>query len=268
MPLTPPATDHPRAVATTLAVVGHEIEVAYGGQTALCCADFTIPLGALSVLIGSNGSGKSTLMNAIAGLIEPVRGSLTILGRPAPADPAAVAYVLQATDADGLLPLTVHELVTMARFAGRGLLGRLDQADRHAVEQAITTMELESVAQRRFSELSGGQRQRALVAQGIAQQADILLLDEPMTGLDLVSRQRILDVMQLERSAGRAVVMASHDLADAQVADHVVLLAGRVVAEGSPEHALTAEHLRDAYGHRYLDLDDPLGIVDDHHHHG
>ena len=258
----------PRSVSATDAVVGHDLEIAYGEHTVLCCTDFRIPLAALTVLIGSNGSGKSTLMNAIGGLVEPVRGSLIVLGRAGTAEHGSVAYVLQATEADALLPVTVREIVTMARFASRGLLGRLDDADRRAVADAIETMELEGVAQHRFSELSGGQRQRALVAQGLAQQAEILLLDEPMTGLDIVSRQLILDVMQRERNAGRAVVMASHDLADARLADHVVLLAGRVVRQGPPDQALTPDSLREAYGHRYLDLDDPFGIVDDHHHHG
>ncbi len=257
-----------RGSSGTPAVTAQDLELAYGTHTALCCADLTIPGGALTVLMGSNGSGKSTLMNAIAGLVDPVRGVLTVLGKPPPPEPGSVAYVLQATAADALLPVTVHEIVTMARFARRGFLGRLRSADRHAVDQALATMEIETVSQRRFSELSGGQRQRALVAQGLAQEADVLLLDEPMTGLDLVSRQRIIDVLRSEREAGRAVVMASHDLDDARLADHVLLLAGRVVAEGPPEDALAADRLREAYGHRYLDLDSATGIVDDHHQHG
>ena len=235
---------------------------------ALCCGHFTIPRGALTVLIGSNGSGKSTLMNAVAGLMAPVRGTLSVLGQPAADVCAKVAYVLQATDADALLPVTVAEVVTMARFAHRGLLGRLVHSDRAAVARAIEAVELESVSTRRLSELSGGQRQRALVAQGLAQEAEILLLDEPMTGLDIVSRRRVLQVMREQRDRGCAVVMATHDLDDARLADHVILLDGRVVVEGPPERALTAEHLRAAYGHRYLDLDEEVGIVDDHHHHG
>ena len=245
-----------------------DLELAYAGHLALCCTDFTIPWGAITVLIGSNGSGKSTLMNAVAGLVSPVRGSLAVAGVARDEARPSVAYVLQATDADELLPVTVAEVVTMARFARRGLLGRLDATDRAAVAAAIEAMELESVSERRLSELSGGQRQRALVAQGLAQGAEILLLDEPMTGLDIVSRQRILEVMRAERDRGRAVVMATHDLADARLADHVVLLAGRVVAEGPPERVLEPENLRAAYGHRYLALDEQLGIVDDHHHHG
>jgi len=249
-------------------VEAHDLELAYGRHTALCCADFAIPPAALTVLMGSNGSGKSTLMNAIAGLVEPLRGSLVVLDKPPPPDPGSVAYVLQATAADALLPITVREIVTMARFAHRGLLGRLQRSDREAVERALATMELQQVVNCRFSELSGGQRQRALVAQGLAQEAEILLLDEPMTGLDLVSRARIIDVLSAQREEGRAVIMASHDLDDAMLADHVLLLAGRVVSEGPPAIALAPDRLREAYGHRYLELDDAVGILDDHHHHG
>lgn len=259
-----PANGH----GATAAVVGRELELAYGEQVALCCTDFTIPPGALSVLIGSNGSGKSTLMNAIAGLASPLRGSLSLRSPGLDGGAPSVAYVLQATDVDGLLPITVREIVTLSRFATRGLLGRLDASDRTAVDAALEDMELTGVSQRRFSELSGGQRQRVLVAQGLAQGADILLLDEPMIGLDMVSRQRIRELMLRERDAGRAVVMASHDLDDARIADHVILLAGRVVAEGPPETTLTGDHLREAYGHRYLDLDESIGIVDDRHGHG
>ena len=254
--------------ARSPAVSARDLKISYGGHVALRQTQFTIPRAALTVLIGSNGSGKSTLMNAVAGLIAPARGSLSVLGRPGPGSPDSVAYVLQATEAESLLPVTVREIVTMGRFATRGLFGRLGNDDRRVVDAAIAATELEPIADRRFSALSVGQRQRALVAQGLAQRSEILLLDEPMTGLDIVSRQRILDVVDAERAAGRAVVMASHDLADARTADHVILLAGRVVAEGTPSETLTAEYLREAYGHRYLELDDPVGIVDDHHHHG
>ena len=251
-----------------LAVAGFDLELSYREDTVLCCTDFRIPRGALTVLIGSNGSGKSTLLNAIAGIIEPVRGSLVVLGQAPGSDKSTVSYVLQVTADEVLLPVTVREIVMMGRFAYRGLLGRINDSDRRAVESAIMTMELDSVANSRLSELSVGQRQRALIAQGIAQEAEILLLDEPMNGLDIVSRERTLDMVQREKLAGRTVVMASHDLDEARLADHVILLAGRVVAEGEPSDVLTAGNLGEAYGKRYLSLGAQDGIVDDHHHHG
>ena len=115
--------------------------------------------------------------------------------------------------------------------------------------------------------LSGGQRQRVFVAQGLAQQGEVLLLDEPVTGLDVVSRQRILDVVAEERAAGRTIVMTTHDLAEASTTDHVLLLAGRIVAAGSPAEVLTADHLADAYGGRLLRLADGMVLIDDPHHH-
>src|SRR5690606_19133964 len=116
-------------------------------------------------------------------------------------------------------------------------------------------------------DLSGGQRQRVLVAQGLAQGAELLLLDEPVNGLDTASRARILEVIAQERSAGRTVVLTTHDLADARRADHVVLLAGRVVAQGPPEEVLVPDVLRSAYGGRLLVVGDGRIHLDDPHHH-
>jgi manganese transport system ATP-binding protein len=155
----------------------------------------------------------------------------------------------------------------MGRFARRGLLGRLGPADRAAVDAAMARLDITSLAGRQLRELSGGQRQRALVAQGLAQEADLLLLDEPVTGLDVVSRARILEVVAAERAAGRTILVTTHDLGEAGAADHVLLLAGRLVACGAPEEVLTAEHLGDAYGGRVLNVEGGLLLLDDPHHH-
>ncbi|MFQ5426345.1 MAG: metal ABC transporter ATP-binding protein [Gaiellales bacterium] len=265
----PAAAGRTGAQSRAAAVQARQLEVAYGTRLALCDADFTIPDGALTVLIGSNGSGKSTLMNAVAGLVEPSSGELSVLGAAGPARPGQAAYVLQSTQTDALLPISVEEVVTMARFSTRGFVGRLDAADRRAVAGAMERMEISDIASRRVSQLSGGQHQRVLVAQGLAQDAEILLLDEPVTGLDLVSRRRIVSAILEERDTGRCIVLASHDLDDARIADHVVLLAGRVVAEGAADVALARENLRAAYGHRHLDLEDGgRAMVDDRHGHG
>jgi ABC-type Mn2+/Zn2+ transport system ATPase subunit len=123
------------------------------------------------------------------------------------------------------------------------------------------------LANRPLHELSGGQRQRAFVAQGLAQDADVLLLDEPITGLDIVSRQHILEAITAERDAGRAVVVSTHDLGDAAAADHLLLLAGRVVASGPADSVLTDVHLANAYGGHLLRFGESTLIVDDHPHH-
>jgi manganese transport system ATP-binding protein len=230
----------------------------------LSAASFTIPSGAVTALIGPNGAGKSTLLNALAGLLHPRAGSLDI---PAAQRRGGVAYVLQATAVNEHLPLTVREAVTMGRYATAGAFRRLRSADRAAIDRAIDALDLDALANRPLHELSGGQRQRAFVAQGLAQDADLLLLDEPITGLDLVSRQHILEAIAAERAAGRAIVASTHDLGDASAADHLLLLAGRVVASGRPDDVLTDTNLADAYGGHLLRVGGSTLILDDHPHH-
>jgi ABC-type Mn2+/Zn2+ transport system ATPase subunit len=216
----------------------------------------------VTTLVGPNGSGKSTLLHAVAGLIEPVRGSVSVAG--------GVSYVLQATAVSATLPVTVRETVSLARAASLGPFRPLRSADRAAVTGAMRRLDVESLANRHLAELSGGQRQRVFVAQGIAQEADVLLLDEPVAGLDLPSAERIREVVADERAAGHTVIIATHDLDEAARADHAVLLAGRVVADGRPDDVLTADNLRVAYGGHLLDLGHGVVVLDDgaHGHHG
>lgn len=255
--------------AVDLAVQGRAVTVAYGGRTALRDCDVAVPKGAVTALVGPNGSGKSTLLSAIAGLVPLTSGTLRVLGRRPGSNglAARVAYVLQSSTANETLPITVREVVTMARFARRGLFGRLTAADRSVVGEALEYLEVADLADRHLRELSGGQRQRVLVAQGLAQGADLLLLDEPVTGLDLTSQERILAVVDDVRASGGTVVVATHDLEEAERADHVMLLAGRVVAAGPPGDVISTAHLRRAYGARSSsDRADTLAHIDEHVH--
>jgi iron complex transport system ATP-binding protein len=233
-------------------VRGEGVTLAHGAHVAVRAADFAFTPGQVTALVGPNGSGKSSLLLAVAGLLEPVSGTLTVDGRPPAALRRRVASVFQSTQHDALLPVTVREVAAMARFGGLGLLRSPSAADRAAVDGALRRLEVGPLAERHLGELSGGERQRVLVAQGLAQEADVLLLDEPLAGLDLVSRERILTAIADERAAGRTVVVSTHDLDDAEQADHVLLLAGRVVADGPPAQALTDANLRAAYGGRML----------------
>lgn len=245
-----------------------QVELSYGDTPALTADDAQIPGAAITAVIGPNGSGKSTLIAAIAGLIRPTRGQIEVFGRPPAAVHRRVGIVLQHLDANPYLPVTVREVVRMARFAKVGMMRPLRRADHLAVDAALERLDLLPLAHRHLHELSGGQRQRALVAQGLAQEADLLLLDEPVSGVDLVTRQQVHAAIRQELAAGRAVVLATHDMGDAQAADHVLLLAGNVTASGPPETVLTREHLGTAYGSRLLELVD-LGIpVIDEHSHG
>ena len=224
---------------------GENLELAYGDRTVLSASDFEIPAHSVTAIIGPNGAGKSTLLNAIAGLVEPAAGTLRML----PLGPAGVAYVLQSTKLNELTPITVREAVGMGRYARLGYFRRFDRHDRAACQSALERLGVADLENRHLSELSGGQRQRVFVAQGLAQESSLLLLDEPITGLDLVSRQFILDVIETEVETGTTVVGTTHSLDEAGMADHVILLAGHVVASGTPDEVLTAEHLSVAYGH-------------------
>ncbi len=243
------------------AVTARDLVLGYGSTVALDRSSFSIPAGVVTAVIGPNGSGKSTLLHAIAGLIDPVAGSLDV---PARANGAhRIAYVLQTTKVNDALPITVREVVTMGRYAGSRAYRRLDDDDRAAVATALERTGLEDLAGRHLHDLSGGQRQRVFVAQGLAQDHDLLLLDEPLTGIDLPTAQAIDEVIHDELTRGCTVIMTTHDLSEAQVADHVLLLAGRVVAAGPPGEVLAPRHLADAYGASLLHVEEGSVLLDD-----
>ncbi len=243
------------------AVVGHDLTLAYGPKVALAHSDFEIPRGGITSLIGPNGAGKSSLLNAIAGLIKPAGGSLQVStsgdGRP------AISYVLQTTNVNATLPITVREVVAMGRFATAGSRRRLTESDQAAIDEAMSRMGIEELSDQHLGELSGGQRQRVFVAQGLAQEHDMLLLDEPLTGLDMTSALAIDSVIHDETGRGCTIVMTTHDLAEAHVAQHVLLLAGRVVASGAPGDVLTVENLTEAYGPNLLHVEGKQLFIDD-----
>lgn len=249
-------------------VEANDLTVVRGTRTAIAGATFTAPAGAITAIIGPNGAGKSTLLHAIAGLVRPSAGTLTVAGRAVRSASRDVAYVLQSTEVREHLPVSVREVVTMGRYARTGPFRPLRAADRHAVDDAMARLDVADLAHRQIRELSGGQRQRVFVAQGLAQEAAVLLLDEPVTGLDLPSRRRILEVVTAERDAGRVVVMTTHDLGEAAHADQVLLVAGRIVAAGPPGDVLVADNLAAAYGQRLVHLGDGVVMLDDapHHH--
>ena len=244
------------------------LSVAYGSRVALSASNFAIPTGSVATIIGPNGSGKSTLLNAISGLAQPLEGTIEVLGMsPAQARPR-VAHVLQATSVNQVMPVTVAETVAMGRYARLGPLTRFNQKDRQTVAQALQDLGLHGLEGKHLNEVSGGERQRVFVAQGLAQGADLLLLDEPITGLDLVSRDLIAAALDAESAAGKTVVITTHDLAEASRADHVILMAGRVHSEGPPQEILSPDRLSDAYGVGIVHLEDGSIVLDDPHHRG
>lgn len=204
---------------------------AYRSQTlALSDVSLTIEPGTVTAVIGPNGAGKSTMFALISKRLRPSSGTVVTAG--------AVADVLQATAIDPQLRLTVEDVVRMGRYPSRGLIAAMRRSDRDACNEALDRMDLLDLRRRPIAELSGGQRQRALVAQGLAQQAPVLLLDEPASGLDVGSQKRILQNIRAEADAGRAVLFSTHHLPDADYADTVVALACTCVCCAPPQTAL------------------------------
>lgn len=241
-----------------LAVRGKGFAVRYGVTTAIASSDFEISSGGVTAVIGPNGSGKSTLLNAIAGLVEPTSGSIDV-----DVSPGRLAYVMQATKVNENLPVTVREVVAMGRYASLGAYGVMRSDDRAAVDRALDRLGITDLAARHMHDLSGGQRQRVFVAQGLAQEHDILLLDEPLTGIDLTTAQAIDEVIHAETAEGCTVIMTTHDLSEARSSDYVLLLSGRVVACGAPSEVLTEETLVEAYGPSLLHVEKGRVFLDD-----
>lgn len=236
------------------------LEVRFDDVPVLSGVDLNIPAGSALAVIGPNGSGKSTLLQVLAGAIQPSKGTAVVDG-PTP------AFVLQSTEVDRSLPITVLDTVAMARYPSLGLLGRFSKEDRDIVNASLERLDVADLASRQLHELSGGQRQRVLVAQGLAQDSNVLLLDEPITGLDLPSQTVILDVIDEQVAAGRVVVVTTHELDDARRCDQVLLLNTRAIAVGTPAEVLTEDHLREAFGRGFIRVGDKLILDDPHHSH-
>lgn len=260
----PPTTDT-RGLA---AVEARHATWAWGAHVAIMDATFALPPARHTAIIGPNGSGKTTLLRGISGLHPPTSGELFVLGEAARRRPRRVAYVIQSTTVNAALPVTTLDAVRMGRWPHHGPWQRLDRLDLAAVDSAIERLNLEGVRNRQLRELSDGQRQRVFVAQGLAQQADLLLLDEPITGVDLPSQGLIDAALEEETAAGRTVVTTTHDVTGAGRADHVLLLATHVVASGTADEVLTEEHLGHAFGVPAFRTADGALILSDPHVHG
>lgn len=245
-------------MAAALTIQG--LEVRYGETVALTGVNLQLPAGSSLAVIGPNGSGKSTLLNAIAGINPPFAGTISWGGE-------APALVLQSTSVDRSLPITVRDTIGLGRYPKLGQFRRFSGEDRSAVAQAMERLHIPDLAGKQLHDLSGGQRQRVLVAQGLAQQSDLLLLDEPVTGLDVTSRGLILDVIHDEVMHGNSVIVTTHDLDDARICDQVLLVDRHAIAVGPPDHVLTEDHLLHAFGGRFIKVGDRLILDDPHHHH-
>jgi len=228
------------AVVASGLTIGHDRPV-------LRRASFTIPAGKLTAVIGPNGSGKSTLLHAMVGLLSPQAGRLEVLGTSPLQARSMISYVLQNMATLPGTPLSVRETVSMGRYSTTGAFRPLRSADRERVQRAMAEMDLLPLARRHLSELSGGQRQRVFVAQGLAQDHHMLIMDEPLTGLDLPSAETIDRIIHAETARGCTVILTTHDLDEARAADHVLLLGQGELVAGAPSQVLTMDRLQQAY---------------------
>ena len=230
------------------------LTVAYGARVAVRACDFLLRGGEVVAIVGPNGAGKSTLLRALAGLLAPRAGAVTLDGQDiATLSRGALARRIAVVPQifDTLFPFTVREVVALGRTARLGFLGRASAADAAAVARAVADLDLTALAERRIDALSGGERQRAVLAMALAQEGDVLLLDEPTAHLDPAHQLATLRLVRgLARTRDLAVAAVLHDLnLAATVADRVVALcAGRLVVDGTPAEALSAERVRSVFG--------------------
>ena len=238
------------AVSSGTVVCLNDVTVRRGEVLALDSISLEIRAGTVDALVGMNGAGKSTLFAAIMGLVPLTRGTLTVFGdTPARARAASrVAFMPQGDAIDIDFPITVADVVMMGRFGRLGITRRPRAADRRAVAESLERVQLADLAKRPIGTLSGGQRKRALMARALAQDADVLLLDEPFAGVDRRSEQLIADVLTQLAIEGHSVVVSTHDIANLpDRADRVILLAQRLITVDTPAAALAPDMLARAF---------------------
>ncbi|MDF2838082.1 MAG: iron-dicitrate transporter ATP-binding protein, partial [Paenibacillus sp.] len=240
------------------------IVAGYENKTVIHGVDLVIPSNRISVIIGSNGCGKSTLLKTMARLIKPTAGTVTIDGKPlAKIPPKQLARVVGLLPQSPIVPegITVADLVGRGRFPHQSLFGSWTKKDYEAVAEAMDIMRITEFANRHIDELSGGQRQRVWIAMALAQQTDILFLDEPTTFLDITYQVEILDLLtDLNRTLGTTIVMVLHDInLSARYADHIFALhEGKLVAEGTPSEVVTNTLVKDIFGLDCAVIEDPV----------
>jgi manganese/iron transport system ATP-binding protein len=225
-----------------------DVVVRYGDQVALRGVAGRLAAGESMALIGPNGAGKSTLIRAILGLVPAASGELRVFGLPPAEARSRVAYVPQHSQLDPEFPVNARQVVLMGRYRSVGWLRRPGRADRAAADAALAAVGLADRAGARFGTLSGGQRQRVLFARALAQEASLLLLDEPFNGVDAVTQEVLVELLGKSRNAGAAVLLSTHDLDVARHAcTEACLLNRRQFSLGPIAEALDADLLLQAF---------------------
>ncbi len=241
-----------RGADATDGIVVSDVTVTYrNGFTALHDASFDVPAGSIAALVGVNGSGKSTLFKAIMGFVRTGRGTIRILGRPVERAlrENLVAYVPQSEEVDWNFPVLVEDVVMMGRYGHMGPLRIAKAADRAAVDTALARVGMTDYRKRQIGELSGGQKKRVFLARALAQDARIILLDEPFTGVDIRTEEAIIGLLRSLRDEGRVMLVSTHNLGSVpEFCDRAVLLDRTVLAYGPTETVFTQANLERTFG--------------------
>ncbi|MEO1404978.1 MAG: manganese/iron ABC transporter ATP-binding protein [Pseudomonadota bacterium] len=245
-----PAT---RALSTaTSGISARDLTVTYrNGHTALENVEFKIPSGTITALVGVNGAGKSTLFKAIMGFVPYRQGQVEVLGLPVKQalKKNLVAYVPQSEDVDWTFPVLVENVVMMGRYGHMGLLRRPTDKDRRAVEAAVERLGISDLKHRQIGELSGGQRKRVFLARALAQDAQVILLDEPFTGVDVQTETQIVKLLEELREEGRVMLISTHNLGTVpEFCDQAILIKRTVIAYGKTDLTFTPRNLERTFG--------------------
>ena len=233
-------------------IVVSDVSVSYsGGVQALSGAGFEIPRGSVAALVGVNGAGKSTLFKAMMGFVAVSSGEIRILGRSVRSamKEGLVAYVPQSEDVDWSFPVLVEDVVMMGRYGHMGLLRRPGQADHDAVSAALERVGMRDFRKRQIGELSGGQRKRVFLARALAQDSQVVLLDEPFTGIDVNTEEQIIALLAALREEGRVMLVSTHNLGSVpEFCDHTIIINRTVLDYGPTASTFTRENLEKAFG--------------------
>ena len=245
-----PAEGAPSGLAASLSV--ENVTVTYpSGTTALRDASFELGPGTICGLVGVNGSGKSTLFKAVMGFLAPAAGAIRIAGLPAREAQKRnlVAYVPQSEDVDWNFPVLVDDVVMMGRYGRMGFLRIPSAGDRRKVDAALERVGMTAFRGRQIGELSGGQRKRVFLARALAQEALVILLDEPFTGVDVKTETAIIDLLRELRAQGHLMLVSTHNLGSIpDFCDQVVLVLRTIIAAGPTETTFTQANLERAFG--------------------
>ncbi|WEJ33159.1 manganese/iron ABC transporter ATP-binding protein [Devosia sp. SD17-2] len=239
-------------MSSTPGIAVNDITVAYrNGTTALKHASFTSPRGSITALVGVNGAGKSTIFKAIMGFVPVVSGSISILGQDGQKAQRnnLVAYVPQAEEVDWNFPVLVEDVVMMGRFGHMNFLRIPRSVDRDKVAAALARVDMSDYAKRQIGELSGGQKKRVFLARALAQEGEVILLDEPFTGVDVKTEDSIIALLRALRDEGKVILVSTHNLGSVpEFCDRTVLVKGTVLAYGPTPEVFTRDRLEEAFG--------------------